>query len=63
VIKLKKSLEIKVTEEMLLKRAGGRSNERTAQYLPEIISLGEGLLEPKTVYDVFAIDKIEEKRF
>jgi hypothetical protein len=62
VIKLKKSLEIKVTEEMLLKRAGGRSNERTAQYLPEIISLGEGLLEPKTVYDVFTIDKIEEKR-
>lgn len=62
MIKLQKGLEIKVTEEMLMKRVGGRLNERTAQYLPEVISLGESLLEPRTVYDVFAIDKIEEER-
>jgi cobalamin-dependent methionine synthase I len=61
VSKLQKNLQIKVTEEMLIKRAGGRLNERIAQCLPEVISLGESLLEPKTVYDFFAIEKVEEK--
>lgn len=55
-------LEVIVTEEMLIKRTGGRSNETMEQYLPGIMSFGESLLEPKTVYDVFTIDKIEEKK-
>lgn len=55
-------LEIVITEEMLIKRIGGRSNETIAKYLPEVISLGESLLEPKIVYDLFTIDKIEEKK-
>ncbi|MDD3315495.1 MAG: hypothetical protein PHH05_08390 [Syntrophaceticus sp.] len=55
-------LEIVVTEEILNKRTGGRSNETLAKYLPEVISLGESLLEPKIVYDVFAIDRVEEKK-
>lgn len=46
-------LEIVITEEMLIKRIGGRSNETIAKYLPEVISLGESLLEPKIVYDLF----------
>lgn len=56
------TLMIKVTEEMLLQRAGSRSNARIAQYLPEVISLGEGLLEPRTVYGVFPIEKNEDER-
>lgn len=55
-------LEINVTEEMLMKRAGGCSKETIAQYLPEVISLGESLLEPRTVYDVFPIEKIEDEK-
>ncbi len=55
-------MEIKVTKEMLLERMGGSSNERIAQYLPEVISLGEYLVEPRTIYDIFTIDKINEEK-
>lgn len=55
-------LEIVVTEELLNKRTGGRSSETLAKYLPEIISLGESLVEPKIVYKAFAIDRVEEKK-
>ncbi len=60
VKELQKDLGVKITPEMLVKRAGGQLNERMAGYLPKVIALGEGLLEPKTVHDVFTIDRIED---
>lgn len=57
-------LQIEVTEEMLAKRAGSRGgvSEKILEQCRKAMEIGEKLLEPRTIHDVFTIEKIGENR-
>lgn len=57
-------LRIRVTEEMLAKRMGGRGSvsEKILKQCRKTIQIGEKLLEPRTIYDIFTVETVEENR-
>ena len=59
---MQKNLKVEVTEELLLKKIGGRKNKGTSEYLQNAISLGSTLLDPKGIYDLFPVAQIEKDR-
>lgn len=64
MIKISNNWQIEVTEEVLLKRAGGgRSpSDRMRKECQKAIEIGKKLLEPRALYKTFKIDKIEGER-
>lgn len=56
------NVSVSVTEEMVIKSSGGSYNKKLAIYLPDVLALGENLLEPKGIYDVFPVTRVEKER-
>jgi len=59
---MQKKLKVEITEELLLKRIGGTRNQATDEYLQKAIALGSTLIDPKGIYDLFPVAKIEKDR-